>query len=142
MDGWRARGYGLGAVLGVLAVLVACNGDGSGAPQCYCPAAVGVATVALCGAIESATADPDGACNVQQTSGSLEVQSGVAGTCHVEVTFATGAMASTDITFAPGPWMACGDDPHGCGQGIAASPTLATLGSCDEAGAPEDAGAD
>jgi hypothetical protein len=79
---------------------------------------------------------------VQQTSGSLEVQSGVAGTCHVEVTFATGATASTDITFAPGSWMACGDNPHGCGQEIAASPTLATLGSCDEAGAPEDAGGD
>lgn len=38
-----------------------------------------------------------------------------AGTCHVEVTFGTGARSSIDVNFIA-EWRPFGDDPHGCGQ--------------------------
>jgi hypothetical protein len=134
------RVVGLGVVVGGLALLAACNGgDGSGGNttgQCYCPAGVGTATIELCGAIVSSSVDPDGACNLQQTSGSLELTSDVAGTCEVEVTFASGATASTEITFTSTS-TACGSDPHGC-QGVVATTATVMLGACGDAGASGD----
>jgi len=135
MNGWLTRGCSLGLVTAVLAALAACNGGGGGGgAECNCPDNVGVATIELCGAIGSAVADPDGACSVQQASGRLYVQSDVAGTCHVEVTFATGTV-STDIVMTTGSWLSCGSDPHGCGQAIVATPSTVMLGPCGEADA-------
>ena len=135
---WRfTRGCGLAAVL---AVLAACSDDPLGpADTCNCPSGVGFVTIDLCGAIESFAADPDGTCDVQQATASLEVTSDVPGTCHLEVTFATGATASTDISFTSS-WMPCGSDPHGCGQTVTGTPALSSLGPCGEGGTPGDAG--
>lgn len=135
MNGWLTGGCRLGLATAVLAVLAACSGNGDGSPggaQCNCPDGVGEATIELCGAIGSVTVEPDGACSVQEGSGKLYVQSDVAGTCHVEVTFATSTV-STDIVMTMGSWMACGSDPHGCGQTIVATPATVMLGPCGEA---------
>jgi hypothetical protein len=140
MNGRITRGCGLAAMVATLVALAACSDDPFG-PQdvCNCPLDVGLVTIDLCGAIDSFSADPDGTCDVQQSTASLQLISDVPGTCHVEVTFATGATASTDVTFTSS-WLPCGSDPHGCGQAVSGTPALSSLGPCAEAGTQMDAG--
>jgi hypothetical protein len=48
--------------------------------------------------------------------------------------FANGTTSSTDITFAS-QWLPCGSEPHGCGEGVTATPSLVTVGNqCVDSG--------
>jgi len=73
-----------------------------------------------------------------------------AGTCHVELTFGSGATSSVDLDFMS-EWEPCGSDPHGCGEGFFAATTTVSVPetACDagvdaglEADAPTDAAVD
>jgi hypothetical protein len=67
--------------------------------------------------------------------GTIAVSGNVVGTCHVEMTFASGGTFSTDLTITS-EWLACGSDPHGCGQVIVATPSEVSVpDQCGDAGA-------
>jgi hypothetical protein len=59
-------------------------------------------------------------CAVPQDASYVVVEASGAGTCHVELTFQNGAMSSVDVDFVSD-WIACGSDPHGCGEGLLAT---------------------
>jgi len=81
------------------------------------------------------TADLTVASPAENSRGLLLIGNG-AGTCHVEVTFGSGATSSRDVDFVSA-WAACGSDPHGCGEGFVAanadaSPSIqASVPVCD-----------
>jgi hypothetical protein len=52
-----------------------------------------------------------------------------AGTCHVELTFGNGATSSVDMVFTSQS-IACGSDPHGCGEGFVAADQSAPDPTC------------
>jgi hypothetical protein len=131
MDSRLTRGFELALLLGGAVVLGACKNDDE--EVCACPSSNGFATIQLCGAIVSAAADPDSACSVlNMTAGQLDVETDVAGTCTVGATFASGATASTEITFTSSFRGGC------CGQGLVAAPATVSLGPCGAADAGED----
>jgi hypothetical protein len=118
--------------------LGACHVD---ADQCNCPpAGVGEATIELScvpAAAPVVTTTGDGDCTVGRPDPrTIYVVIHVPGTCHVELAFANGTTSSTDITMtSQSQWLPCGSDPHGCGQGAVASPSLITLGApCGDSG--------
>jgi hypothetical protein len=66
----------------------------------------------------------------------IEVTSDVAGTCHVDLTFANGAASATDITMTA-QTLACGSNPHACGN-LVATPSAVTLTAPCADSAPSD----
>jgi hypothetical protein len=135
-------------VVGALFGLVAFQAGGcvTVPGQCSCPAASSSATIDLgcvprwapvvvatgpctvCPFVPLDGGIPEGArCAVRGISQYIMVNANAAGACHVEWTFPGGATSSIDLVFAS-EWRACGSDPHGCGEGLAASP--ADAGSC------------
>ena len=104
--------------------------------MCNCPAGGGETTIQLpCGTTDAPVVKTIGACTVAQPGPqTLYVVSDVAGTCHVELTLASGATSSTAIEFVSD-WLPCGSDPHGCGQGVTATPSRVPIGNqCADAG--------
>jgi hypothetical protein len=125
------------ATLGLLVVLGGGAG-GCGHGQCSCPSPPQGATINLgCVPVEPPVVKTTGPCSVCPTAlanGQIPEGSGCAvpanvnyivllangaGTCHVELTFASGATSSRDVDFMS-EWEACGSDPHGCGEGFVA----------------------
>jgi hypothetical protein len=130
MSGWAVAGALMSLVIG------ACHGTSCNA-ECNCPDGTGEATLHLACAATPVVTTSEMECTAQQPVGSDEifVTSGVAGTCHVVLTFAGGATLSTDIDFTPGAWLSCGSNPHGCGQNISASPSAVPIANvCVDAG--------
>jgi hypothetical protein len=135
-SGWRIALSIVGAMLGFLVFVAGgCNLQGS----CSCPPPPTTAVVHLgCLPIEPPTVKttgpcsacpvvlangsiPDGAgCAVTNYSQNITLEANGAGTCHVELTFASGATSSVDLNFTS-EWLACGSDPHGCGEGFVAA---------------------
>lgn len=63
------------------------------------------------------------------------------GTCHATLTLADGEAYSTAITFM-GQWLACGNNPHGCGEEFDSdASTWSVDNECPDAG-PTDAASD
>lgn len=54
---------------------------------------------------------------MQADSKFIVVLSHGAGVCHVEVSIGSGPTSSIDVRFES-EWIACGSDPHGCGEGF------------------------
>ena len=132
---WIALGI-VGAILGFL-VFVAGGCDLHGA--CSCPPPPTSAVVHLgCLPVEPPvvkTTGPCSVCPVTLANGSIPegshcavpdysqditLEANGAGTCHVELTFGSGATSSVDLNFTS-EWIACGSDPHGCGEGFVAT---------------------
>ena len=64
---------------------------------------------------------PEGAqCAVSHFSQDITLAVTGAGTCHVELIFRSGATSSVDLDFTS-QWIACGSDPHGCGEAFVAA---------------------
>jgi hypothetical protein len=104
----------------VLVVVAAC-GSTADVP-CSCPATGLWPLVAVelpCAAPPLPTMALTGVCagtgGVQ--SGQLVFGAKDGGDCHVVLTFADGATYATDVSFS-GQWLACGSNPHGCGEQI------------------------
>jgi hypothetical protein len=119
------------------ALCIAALGCGQKAQgQCYCPAGGSLsATIALACPASNATVTATGQCSATQTSPQLvAVTAGDAGgTCQVTVTGADGATSSTAFQ-VDSTWLACGSDPHGCGQAISLSPGYVEAGVACETG--------
>lgn len=151
----------IAAMLGLFAcAITGCSSSDNGV--CSCPGPPREATIDLgCVRFESTSVKTTGPCTVCPShldTGSLppgnycEVLPGRtsivlmasgAGKCHVDVTFEGGTTSSIDIDFMS-EWIACGSDPHGCGEGFVPSRLDASVGlfslrgpSCD-AGLPRD----
>jgi hypothetical protein len=129
---------------------------GDAEPVCNCPTyGVPQAVIALpCGtpALPLPTLTLSGVCagTGGQEEGQLAFGSNEAGTCHVALTYANGETYSADVEFT-GQWLACGSDPHGCGELIEPAlptpsdsvfPTLFVPPQCGEDGGLADAGSD
>jgi hypothetical protein len=131
-----------------------CPIGGTGGSQCFCPLfEASVAPVFACLPSEMPVLSLSGPCRVDATrvSGAewavpIIVGTG-AGVCHATLTLGDGASYSTDITFTS-EWLACGSDPHGCGEGVASDMSTWTIdNACLDAGqfdarvdgAPDDA---
>jgi len=90
--------------------------------SCFCPA-TGIwplVTIELpCTTTPLPTMTLSGACagTGGEQNGQLVFGANVAGSCHVALTFADGSTYSTDVEFS-GKWLACGADPHGCGEAL------------------------
>jgi hypothetical protein len=121
-----------------------------------CPAPANTAFIGVgCVPNEPPAVQTTGVCTINSAepwSGEyLALQGDGAGTCHVVVTFASGAKSSIDVKFVS-MWRALGDDPHGCGQaffpvdesGRICSPSGCKFSlpdpECDDAGTEDDAG--
>jgi hypothetical protein len=77
-----------------------------------------VQVVLQCPAHPPPTMTLSGVCSgTAPTDGSLAFGATAAGSCHVDVSFEGGTRFSTDVEFT-GQWLACGSDPHGCGERI------------------------
>jgi hypothetical protein len=63
---------------------------------------------------------------VANNSQDITLTSNGAGTCHVELTFGSGATSSVDVDFTS-QWRSCGADPHGCGQAFVAADTTVSV---------------
>jgi hypothetical protein len=124
MSGWRVGLNTVGAMLGFLVV----GAGGCQGGDCSCsPSPSGVIAVipSGCGPPVVKTTGPCTAALVplafpQENSQGLALTPNGAGTCHVEVTFGSGATSSVDLDFVS-EWRACGSDPHGCGQAFVAT---------------------
>ena len=114
------------AVLG-LAWLGACsngqagsNGQTGSKALGACPSPDDTAEITFgCVSHEPPVVKATGPCSVMSSDAgtSVFVQGKDTGTCHVDLTFASGATSSVDVNFMA-KWRALGDDPHGCGQAI------------------------
>jgi len=103
---------------------------------CHCGVVEGQASILLpCGTTESPSVMTTGRCIAGFVSAQTVVlTSSAAGTCHIELTFAGGGTSAADIDFVS-EWLPCGDDPHGCGQGIVATSHSVSVGpQCVESG--------
>jgi hypothetical protein len=132
MSGWRIALTIVGAMLGLLLFWV--GGCGL-AGQCSCPpppngAAIDFSclpteppvakTTGPCSVCPPAAPNtPISGCAVPEHSRYIIVIANGAGTCQVELTFGNGATSSVDLDFTSH-WIACGSDPHGCGEGFIA----------------------
>jgi hypothetical protein len=126
MSGWRIALNIVGAMLGFL--VFGAGGCDSGA--CSCSGTFSEAVIAVipsgCETPVVKTTGPCSVCPVVLANGEIPegphcesqhitlIANGT-GTCHVEVTFGSGATSSVDVDFIS-QWLACGSDPHGCGQ--------------------------
>jgi hypothetical protein len=124
-------------VAAALSVIVGgCDSNGQG--QCNCPMeGPGIATIWLpCGST-GVTAQATGVCtaSVAQGADRVDVQgTGGAGACTVQLDLGGGSTTAYQFQFTSA-WVACGGDPHGCGQTGTASPAEVQLGSqCGSSG--------
>ncbi|HEY1693996.1 MAG TPA: hypothetical protein VGG39_17635 [Polyangiaceae bacterium] len=131
---------GSGCLAGALMTTGGCNRADDA--QCYCPNdGPGVSTIEVaCDQLVTATAG--GGCTASVSGSFVGVEQGEAGAgCQVVVT--VGATTTTVAFTFTQEWIACGSDPHGCGQGFTTSPAYVTL-PCGDAGvgttAPDAAG--
>jgi hypothetical protein len=90
--------------------------------NCNCPLGTVWPSVVVnlpCGTTQLPTMNLSGVCAGQggEQSGKLVFGAKEPGTCHVELVYADGSSFSTDVTFT-GEWLACGSDPHGCGERV------------------------
>jgi hypothetical protein len=142
MSGWRFALNIVGAMLGMFVALGAggCHREDGGEDDvCRCFRPPNVAAIHLgclpieppvvkttgpcsvCPVVLANGSIPDGAhCAVSHYSQDIELAANGAGTCHVELTFGSGATSSVDLDFIS-QWAACGSDPHGCGEGFVAA---------------------
>jgi hypothetical protein len=94
------------------------SGCDSSSPMCNCPA-TGIWPLV---AIEPPCTPPPtltltGVCQGTDGTEAGEIVFGAndAGSCHVQLLFANGSTFTTDVEFS-GEWLACGSEPHGCGE--------------------------
>jgi hypothetical protein len=83
-----------------------------------CPPPNNIVAIDLgCSSSEGTAARTTGPCTVTsaEDSKTINLQTSDAGTCHVELSFASGDTASVDVDIVS-KWRPRGDDPHGCGQ--------------------------
>jgi hypothetical protein len=120
----------------VLLLVVGCDHD---ANQCACPASGQLsATIALACPVPTATIAATGPCSASLASPEFVLVTAreADGACQVEVTAPDGSTAS--VTFqVSSTWLACGSDPHGCGQAIAVTPGYVNAGAPCEGGGPD-----
>jgi hypothetical protein len=88
--------------------------------QSGCPLPLNIVAIDLgCHSNEKHTVKTTGPCTLpalaRADSKDVDVQTTDAGTCHVELTFGSGAASSLDVKIVSR-WRALGSDPHGCGQ--------------------------
>ena len=127
-------------VLLSLAFCGACS-SAAGPPQfCGCPPVLVGSTVLQlpCGTADRPVVTIlEGQCAVgdSATEKTVELLSGAAGICRVELTFAGGTHSSVEVDFTTGPWQPCGTDPHGCGRStLAVQPVVPIGDQCTDAG--------
>jgi hypothetical protein len=113
------------AALGLLGLLRIIGGGAGGCDHgaCNCPSPATQAFIQLgCVLIEPPAVKTTGPCTASAVENSQQISltANGAGTCHVEVTFGSGATSSVDVDFTS-VWEPCGSDPHGCGQGFVAT---------------------
>ena len=144
---------------GLLVVLGGAAG-GCGQVVCSCPGPVHSAVIDLgCVPTEPPVVKTTGPCSVcpqanpngsipngsdcaaAENSQYITLEANGAGTCHVELTFGSGAKSSVDLDFVS-QWAACGSDPHGCGQGFVATNYASVPESACDAGLEVDATTD
>jgi hypothetical protein len=143
-SGWRVVLDTAGLMLGFLAFGAGgCHGD------CSCPSPPNEAVIHLgcvpvqppvvkttgpcmvCPVVLANGSIPEGAsCAVGQNSQDITLAASGAGTCHVELTFGSGATSSVDLDFMS-QWIGCGSDPHGCGEGFVAPDQSVPDPTCD-----------
>ncbi len=108
------------AIWASLPPLGGCSAFGS-SENCHCPA-TGIWPLVVieptCPALPTVTLT--GVCAGTEGTEDGEIVFGAnnGGTCHVQLVFADGATYATDIEFTS-EWLACGSNPHGCGDLIA-----------------------
>jgi hypothetical protein len=130
--------------LGCIAVALLANGAcTSDSPHCYCPMAHSGTSTIQVACDQPVTAIASDGCTASVSGSFVGVLQGDAGGgCEVAVTVGATTTVTT-FTFTD-EWVACGSDPHGCGQGSVTSPAYVTL-PCGDAGVgttPPDAGAE
>ena len=128
MTRWRVVLNIVGATLGFLAFGAGgCGTFLSG--TCDCPAPVDPVVIAdipvgceppVVKTTGPCTADLAGFSSPAENSRGLLLIGNDAGTCHVELTFGSGATSSFGVNFMSF-WAECGSDPHGCGEGFGAA---------------------
>lgn len=106
--------------------------------QCYCPASGHLAaTIEFACPVASSAIQATGECSAALQGEGILVTAGDAGQCQVDVT-TNGSSSSFDFQVTS-VWLACGSDPHGCGEAFALTPSFVEV----EAGTPcGDGGAD
>lgn len=136
LSGWRVVLSMVGVMLGF--IVFGAGGCIHGG-DCSCPSPPASATIQLgcvpsqppvvtttgpCSvcpaALPNGMIPPGSGCAVPQDASYVVVRAQGAGTCHVELTFGNGATSSVDVDFVS-EWIACGSDPHGCGEGFLAT---------------------
>src|SRR5579872_5998023 len=115
----------LAAPMGLALVCTATIGGAGGCGlggACSCSLPPRSATIDLgCVPIEPPVVKTTGPCSAMlENSQYITLISNSAGTCHVELTFGSGTVSSVDLDFMSH-WVACGSDPHGCGEGLVAT---------------------
>jgi hypothetical protein len=130
----RGMGVVLGTIGAMLGFFVFAAGGCHG--ECSCPSPDNQARIhlgcipptppvvmttgpcAVCPALlENGQVPPGAPCAVPADAQDLTLAASGAGTCHVELTFGNGATSSVDLDFTSQS-IACGSDPHGCGEGL------------------------
>jgi hypothetical protein len=131
------RTLGVTASLLVMAAM-ACNKD----DKCACPERSPTALIAMaCPLSTPPTVVASGSCTVQ-AQGTEELVTPdsrtSASSCQVALTFADGTTATVSIAYGQ-EWLACGSDPHGCGQALVPTPAMTTLSNeCADGGQTSD----
>jgi hypothetical protein len=123
------RASGLACVMAVLGLSCTAKDNDAGADagadgsyRGHCPPPSDIFAIGLgCGSSESPVVKTTGPCTVNSVDPmsadgqSLRLQTNGAGTCHVEMTFGSGATLSVDVNVTSR-WRPVGSDPHACGQ--------------------------
>lgn len=140
MSGWRIALNIIGAMLGFLVFGAAGCAPAETSGACSCPKPPNIAVIHLgCASIEPPAVKTTGPCTVcpivlangsipegascavfGDNSQKITLTANDTGTCHVELTFGSGATSSVDLDFTS-VWTGCGSDPHGCGEGFVAA---------------------
>jgi hypothetical protein len=135
----RTRASGLACVMAVLGLSCTAadsnsNADAAvGSYRGHCPPPSDILAIDLgCGSSESPAVKTTGPCTlnsadpISANKQTVYLQANDGGTCHVEVTFESGATSSVDVNIISR-WRPVGSDPHACGQEFIA---------VDDAGSP------